>query len=212
MKCFEPYDHYGALWFPLTLRDYRLSNWSFSFHSFPEGVFLVSNYTSNSDDINHAKTLRNNVKTSIRRAKATFVQDYLQNDEISVKKFWEKVNYIMPTKCKQPTINLVDQVTQILINSNETSDYINNFVVEIGPKLARNFKEDWIDEVVTDIDNEMDGMTISEEVLMKVIVDINTSKSSAIEHVSARVLKDSFLVLVPQLLHMYQQCLTPSTR
>ena len=113
----------------------------------------------------------------------------------------------MPTKSKQPTINLVDQVTKIPINSNETSDYINNFFVEIGSKLARNFKEDWIDEVVTDIDNKMDGMTISEEVLMKIIVDINTSKSSAIEHVSALVLKDSFLVLVPQLLHMYQQCL-----
>ena len=83
--------------------------------------------TKNIDDINHAKTIRNNVKTSIRRAKATFVQDYLENDEISVKKFWEKVNYVMPTKSKQPTINLVDQVTKIPINSNETSDYINNF-------------------------------------------------------------------------------------
>ena len=113
----------------------------------------------------------------------------------------------MPIKCKQPTINLVDQVTMIPINSNETSDYIYNSFVEIGPNFARNFKEDWNDEVVTDIDNEMDGMTISEEVLMKIIVDINTSKSSAIGHVSARVLKDSFLVLVPQLLHMYHQCL-----
>ena len=113
----------------------------------------------------------------------------------------------MPTKCKQPIINLVDQVTMTPINSNETFDYINNFLVEIGPKLARNFKEDWNDEVVTDIDNEMDGMTISEGVLMKIILDINTSKSSAIGHVSARVLKDSFLVLVPQLLHMYHQCL-----
>ena len=163
--------------------------------------------SKNINDITHAKTLRNRVKSNIRRAKATFVQDYLENDEISVKKFWEKVNYIMPTKNKQPTINLVDQETKTPINTNEVSDYINQFFVGIGPQLARSFDTDWVDEVVTNVVTEMEGMTVTEEMLRKIIVDINISKSSAIENVSTRVLKDSFVVLIPQLLHMYQQCL-----
>ena len=52
------------------------------------------------EDIAHAKTLRNNAKNVIRRAKSSFVQDYLDNDNISTKNFWEKIAMliVMPTR------------------------------------------------------------------------------------------------------------------
>ena len=53
----------------------------------------------------------------------------------------------------------------------------------------------------------MAPLTVTEENLTKIITDINANKSSAIENISSRVLKDAFLVLIPQLLHMYNQCL-----
>ena len=158
-------------------------------------------------DIIHAKSLRNIVKDSIRRAKATFVQDYLYDDRVTIKKFWEKVNYIMPTKDKQATINLIDQETLEPVLDTALPDYINNFFVGIGPKLACNFDDDWIDEVEVDPIDTMTALYINEDMLMKLIADINVHKSSAIDNVSSRVLKDAFMVLVPQLLYMYNQCL-----
>ena len=163
--------------------------------------------SKNIHDINHAKTLRNNVKTNIRRAKATFVQDYLQDEGISVKKFWEKINYIMPSKCKQSSINLVDQESKIPIAKNEVSDYINKYFVGIGPKLAKSFDEEWLDNINTEVNDKMGSLIVTEEILSKIISDINVSKSSAIENISSRVLRDSFLVLIPQLLHLYNQCI-----
>ena len=162
--------------------------------------------TKNIDDVNHAKVLRNEVKTTIRRAKATFVQDYLQDEDISTKKFWEKIKYIMPSKCYQSTINLVDQETKTPVNSTEVPNFINEFFVGIGPKLALNFGTEWIDEINTVVDIEMESVIVTEESLRKLIIEINVSKSSAIDNISSRVLKDAFLVLIPQLLHMYNQC------
>ena len=163
--------------------------------------------TKSQVDIDFAKDLRNRVKDTIRRAKATFVQDYLQDDGTSVKKFWEKINYIMPNDNKQPTINLIDQESNKPVDSNLLSDYINNFFVDIGPRLAKKFDCEWIDEVETDAEIEMESLLVTEEMLSKLISEININKSAAIENVSTRVLKDAFSVLIPQMLYMFNQCL-----
>ena len=163
--------------------------------------------TKSQDDLNHAKHLRNVVKDTIRRAKATFVQDYLQDAGISVKKFWEKINYVMPTNNKQPTINLIDQESEQPIHNDLLPNYINDFFVEIGPKLAQNFVNDWVDEVDIETDINMNPLSVTEEMLTKIISDINVNKSSAIDNVSARVLKDALMSLLPQAFYMFNQCL-----
>ena len=61
------------------------------------------------DDIATAKRLRNDCKATIRRAKDNFVQDYLENDIISLKKFWEKINYLLPSSSSGNSIQLIDK-------------------------------------------------------------------------------------------------------
>ena len=90
-------------------------------------------------DLETARILRNRVKTIIRRAKSDFVQDYLENDIISLKKFWEKINLLMPTNGSSNTIQLVDTTTNQPVPINDVPDFINNFFTEIGPELAKKF-------------------------------------------------------------------------
>ena len=80
------------------------------------------------------------------------------------------------------------------------------FFVDIGPKLAQSFNSDWVDEVEVELVNDMDPLSVTEEILRDIINDINVHKSAAIDNVSARVLKDAFTVFIPQLLYMYNQC------
>ena len=164
------------------------------------------------DDIEDARVLRNRVKSQIKRAKSTYVQDYLDDDLISIKKFWEKITYIMPNKSKNATISLIDQDTKIPIEKDDIPNFINNFFISIGQNMGTDINP-------TDPDGEnnyntnplgaqMPEMTVNEDMLLKIIMNINTSKASSIENINSVVLKDAFLILLPQLVKLYQLSLT----
>ena len=156
--------------------------------------------TKDPQDIAHAKYLRNHAKSQIRRAKSSYVQDYLVYDNISVKKFWEKINYVMPTNSSSDKINLVDKHTKEHVKDIDTADYVNLFFASIGAILARNFDQDWTDNITTNSDVWLEDVHV---LLLPIIMNIDTCKSSSIENLSARVLKDAFLMIIIQLVHMY---------
>ena len=168
--------------------------------------------TKNIDDIEHARVLRNRVKTQIKRAKSSYVQDYIDDDQISIKKFLEKISYIMPNKSKTATTSLVDQETKIPIEKNDVPNFINNFFVSIGQNAATDHDPDDLD--VNNMFNpnplevQMHEMTVNEEMLHKIIMNINVSKASSIENINSTVLRDAFMIILPQPVKLFQLSLT----
>ena len=161
--------------------------------------------TKNQNDLEEARLLRNRTKHVIRNAKANFVQDYLQNDRVSTKTFWEKINYVMPSKDRQCTIKLIDQETLEPIDNANLSTYINDFCVHIGPNLSSKFDNTWNDSLTIFCEIMMPDMTIDAFTLRRIIDNIDVYKSSAIQDISSIVLKDAFQTLLPQLVYMYSQ-------
>ena len=80
------------------------------------------------DDIATAKRLRNDCKATIRRAKGNFVQDYLENDIISLKTFLEKINYLLPSFSSGNSIQLIDKGNNTPVTVEQTP----NFIISIG--------------------------------------------------------------------------------
>ena len=155
--------------------------------------------TKNPVDLDIAKTLRNRTKQVIRQAKSSFVQDYLDNDLISTKKFWEKINYIMPSKDRQSTIKLIDKDSNESIPNDELPSYINSFFTNIGPVLAQEFDKPWRDDLSIQSETMMPDLTVDEYALGRIIEDIDVYKSSSIQNISSTVLKDAFQILLPAL-------------
>ena len=154
-------------------------------------------------DINLAKQLRNETKNIVRRAKANFVQDYLEDGHTSSKKFWEKIQYVTNSRNKCPTINLVDKVTEQPVETNRIPEYINTFFTNIGPDLAKRFDQDWVDDI-PDIEHcILNEIILSEKEIIETVKEIDVHKSSAVDDLSARVLKDSFEYIPKQLTHMF---------
>ena len=83
--------------------------------------------TKNTEDIREAKRLRNQVKDIIRRAKRDYIQEEIDNNELSTRKFWEKLNYVLPTNDKGNTIRLVDKESGNVVEDDNLPDYINRF-------------------------------------------------------------------------------------
>ena len=91
--------------------------------------------TNNKDDWNIAKHLRNVANSGIRQAKANFVLNKLENHKQVSAKFWRELKSIYPSsisKGKPGKICLVDPTNNIQVPEEETADYINNYIINVG--------------------------------------------------------------------------------
>ena len=79
--------------------------------------------SNNPDDLIIAKALRNQTLCVIRQAKANFVQQKINDDFGSVKKFWEKIYYILQNGKKINQFNLIDEDSDTVIPEESTADY-----------------------------------------------------------------------------------------
>ena len=162
--------------------------------------------TNNIDDWNIAKFLRNETGKIIERAKKQFFEDEFNASKGDPKRFWRNIYSIIPkNKNKSEIINLKNKQNQY-ITQEDTASYINDFFTKIGPNLAKNYNEDWkfygkeVNEAIEDID-------INEGVVFDLIRNIDISKSSGLDKISSRCLRDALLALLPQIIHIFKESL-----
>ena len=86
---------------------------------------------------------------------------------------------------------------------------MNSYYINAGPNLAKEFDDTWTEN---DCNIETTGTfsfkLVTEDQIIKLIKNIDISKSSALENLSSRILKDSFEVLSLELTQLYNECLT----
>ena len=89
-----------------------------------------------------ARRLRNDCVSTIRKAKADFIQNELQENISDSKKFWKKIKNIIPNQAKGgDKIKLIDQDTGNIITESETADFINNFFYKCWAKSFKEYEE-----------------------------------------------------------------------
>ena len=94
---------------------------------------------------------------------------------------------------------------QIIENPKQILNEMNTFFTSIGPNLARDMRDPWIYEGVT-IENKMADLNTDQDEVLKLLKEININKSSAIKHLSSKILKPAFILLVHQLTFIHQLC------
>ena len=87
---------------PLKERKVRLSNEPWLTNGILEAIYdkdqawKLAKRKGKEEDRTRARRLRNSVKDIIRRAKKDFIQEELDRGDTATKKFWEKVNHLLP--------------------------------------------------------------------------------------------------------------------
>ena len=150
-----------------------------------------------------ARRLRNNCLSKIRKAKSDFIKNEINENMSDSKKFWKQIKEIIPNSGTfQNKIILNDENTGQLIEENNTADYINDFFTNVGPKLARNLHMPW--EYKGKVaDRHLSDIIVNTEEITKFVKEIEISKSSSIENLSSKVLKDAFLSNIEKLKYLY---------
>ena len=75
------------------------------------------------------------------------------------------------------------------IEIGSSAEYINDYFINIGPKLAKNHKGNWNYFDKEEINN-INKLAIDKGKIHALIADIDISKSSGIDDISSRCLKD----------------------
>ena len=153
-------------------------------------------------------------KTSnlIRKSKSELVKDKLHYYSNNPKKFWEVINESfgnLKDKVQQDTI-LISEDSNCEIPVESGANYMNTFFCSIGSnKLCdKEILDRYSVYNSNDVDYnsmcmEFEFIEVNWKCVKKVVNDIDIHKSSSVEHLNSKILKDAFIVLILQLTHLF---------
>ena len=150
-----------------------------------------------------AKRERNRVRKLVKDAKANFVKDQQRELKGEPKKFWKLISSIVPNKKGQTSkINLVDKETKVEFKENEAANCINSFFSNIGAQLSKNNNAPW-KFYGQSVEVECPRLRTDFEEVLSLCKKINIVKSSGIDDVASKIFKCAFMVLIPQLVYLF---------
>ena len=162
-----------------------------------------------------AKVLRGTIGTMVKEAKASHVRRTLEEANGSSSKFWKEINNIINPSAGTPAVSFKHHDTGEKLEGVEASSYFNEYFSTVGDKLftnlATNGKARPQGEILDkglllgslNLDDNPPDITLEEDDILKLVEGICVGKSSGIPGLSSKVLKDAFLLLYPQLTHIY---------
>ena len=166
-------------------------------------LLKMAKRTKNEADWTRARMARNRVGRLVENARADYLKEQQAELGHDPKKFWKKVSEIIPKpKNKSGGIVMREEGSDREVREEALPNYINNFFSGIGPKLAENIREQWR-FYENRRASECPPFVTDYEQVLRLCKDINVSKSSGFPDIAAKILKDAFRVLVPQLVFLF---------
>ena len=168
-----------------------------------DNCLRIARVLGKEEDWSAARKERNRVGKLVKSAKAEFVKEQQREFKNDPKKFWKAISTIIPKKTQSVNnVGLTDQSTGTDVPSNEVANYINDFFSNIGPNLASKLSEP-LSFQGTPSEEECQELGTDYEEVLRLCKEINTSKSSGISDIATKIFKCAFLVLIPQLVYLF---------
>ena len=159
---------------------------------------------------NFFKNKKNEVKKLLNSAKENFVKNKLDEFEGDPRKFWRTINNLSgigKNKNGKKCTKIVDESGNVYQDL-EAATFLNNFCANVGPTLAQKHKKVWKKEKCKiRTDSSFSFSWVTEREVKNLVKDICITKSSAIDELNTRIVKDAFEVLTFELMYMYNACL-----
>ena len=136
--------------------------------------------------------------------KLDYLEEEFNNSKGDPNKFWKNIYSIIP----KPNIEKQKDIIHLKndngnnIDIEKTSEYINEFFINIGPKLASKIDETW-EYFDKPEENTINNFKINRGMVHLYITEIDITKSSGVENISSRCLKDALLSLNAQICHIF---------
>ena len=167
-----------------------------------DNAIKVARRTGNPDDSVFARKIRNRTKNLINKAKADYYTNQLDDNRDDLRKYWQHIYTILNKNKKDNKLNLQDSNGNSL-DQKDVPDFINDFFTSIGAKLVNEnpkMTQEYNMPIVNYNMELFQLQNINMDQLMPLLKQIKTYKSSGIDNISSKVLRDALLNLNEQLL------------
>ena len=162
--------------------------------------------TRNKDVLAISKYFRNRSNALIRGAKSEYIKSSLEANVANPRKYWKILNSMLKTQ-QDSTLDFefINQDTKERVPRNKTADFLNEYFADVGARRAPNLNRYTDEYIQCDLLN-IGNITIPE--IQKLIGDIDVSKDSCVEGISASILKTAFSTKPNALLYLFDQSLS----
>ena len=153
---------------------------------------------------------KNEVKKLLNSAKENYVKNKLDELESNPRKSWRTINEmsgIGKNKKGKKCTKIIDD------NGKEYEDleaakFLNTFYANVGPTLAQKHTKVWDKEKCKiQTDSSFNFKWVTEREVKNLVKEICITKSSAIDGLNTRLVKDAFEMLSFELTYIYNACL-----
>ena len=164
------------------------------------------------DDFLTAKRMKNETGKLVEKAKSYFLENEFVTSKGDPKRFWKNIYSIIPNlklENKNKHIIYLKNENGDNIEIDKSADYIKDFFTDIGPRLAEKCKDNWKFFGKEEL-NSIHKIEIHKGEVLLLIDEIDVSKSSGLDIISSKCLKDALLVLNDQLCYIFEKSIESS--
>lgn len=159
-------------------------------------MYKVVKHTDDKNEWANLHSLRNKCTRLIAKAKQEYILLKMQEHSGDAKKFWHLIDSVfVGTSYTQMDINLTDPETGLPVLDIQAPDYMNKSLTTAGKKLADQLPNVLFKDTLQNFTAMLKFRRITVEETLKQIEGISMYKSSAIDDLSSRVLKDALMCL-----------------
>ena len=173
-------------------------------------LYRKAKKSKNDEDWEIFRQKKNEVKKLLATAKENFIKNKLDELEGNPRKFWREINKISglgKNKNGRKCTKIADENGKIYENL-DAANFLNDYYVNVGPNLAKKHKKEWKKEnCKINVETSFSFNWVTETEIKRLIKEICITKSSAIDELSTRILKDAFEILTFELTYLYNACL-----
>ena len=148
------------------------------------------------------KVMRNRVTSNLRKAKKAYFQNI---DPKNPKEFWKLIKYLSKKQSSIPT--LIDENGSEALTGLQKADVLNNFFSKCFNRLCAPL-DDWSESDIKLADDLPDDLLCDEDNVCNLLTNLDVSKSSGPDRISAKMLKHTAVSIAPSITKLFNLSIT----
>ena len=174
-------------------------------------AYVKATNTGSEADWDKFKKCRSTIKSLLRRHKRTYITRKLGNRKQDPKRFWREMgrNLKLGKHSSKKGLHHIANEQGELVDGVSAADYMNQYYTNVGDKLSRKFKKEWVSNGFFDTLNKIEFSFnfITENVIKNILKTLPLNKSSCIKLLTSRILRDSMLEMLTETTFMINECI-----